>query len=253
MVVPTFLLPQDEGVATKSWNLDQHDPHQLPDLSSHPNFDQPLLYLPPLLSSPPEEISSDSVDIAYGNADYPSLATETRLPFIDPVSLSLHKALHNFRPVSFDYSTLPYGDAFNWSQLKLPIDEEREWYIVAFRSIRKVGSDSVCEFIQLWKIYSFTDSQYSALYNADRLAHEEAVRNGGVSLPIFHIYTSQFKQSRSATSILVWRSTSRNWLEPCNLYLAKPEACNSGSIPAPSRQRHATGGKWIRKIHFRAI
>jgi hypothetical protein len=74
-------------------------------------------------------------------SENPPLTTETRLPDIDPVSLSLHKALHHFRPLSSDYASTPYADAFNWHELELPIDEEREWYCVAFVSKRKDGSN----------------------------------------------------------------------------------------------------------------
>jgi hypothetical protein len=70
------------------------------------------------------------------------LVTETRLPDIDPTSLSLHKALHHFKPLTTDYADTPYALAFNWSELVLPENEEREWYCVVFRSKRKTGSDS---------------------------------------------------------------------------------------------------------------
>jgi hypothetical protein len=55
--------------------------------------------------------------------------------------LSLHKALHHFKPSSPDYAITAYDQAFNWSELRLPKDEEREWYCVVFRSKRKAGSD----------------------------------------------------------------------------------------------------------------
>ena len=45
---------------------------------------------------------------------------------------------------------------------QLPIHVEREWYCVVFRSRRKAESSSL------------------SLYQADREAHEEAVKNGGL-------------------------------------------------------------------------
>ncbi len=44
------------------------------------------------------------------------------------------------RPVSEAYATLPVEDAFDWSDpaAQLPIGE---WYMVAFRSIRRAGAD----------------------------------------------------------------------------------------------------------------
>src|SRR6266545_8169121 len=79
------------------------DPHQLPAFNSQLEFDEPLLYLPPLLSSLPEQYTEIDVEV---NSRFPPVATETRLPNIDPASLSLHKALHAFRPVTLDYATV---------------------------------------------------------------------------------------------------------------------------------------------------
>ncbi|KAJ7096333.1 hypothetical protein C8R44DRAFT_717766 [Mycena epipterygia] len=132
------------------------DPHNVP------TFDEeklaPILYLPPLLSSLPANIPSTPLP------EYPPLVTQTRLPDIDPASLSLHKALHHFKPKNGDYAVTPYSEAFNWDQLVLPENEERDWYCVVFRSKRKAGSDG------------------TSLYDADKKAHEEAVHNGGLLL-----------------------------------------------------------------------
>lgn len=116
----------------------RRDPHEVPSYTDEtflqPTF--PVLYLPPLISSLPNTLPSLPVP-----KEHPPMVTETRLPDIDPVSLSLHKALHYFRPLNNKYASLPYADAFNWSELRLPLLEEREWYCVAFRSKRKEGSD----------------------------------------------------------------------------------------------------------------
>lgn len=40
------------------------------------------------------------------------------------------------------YASVGYEEAFNWDELRLPEEEEREWYCVAFRSLRKPGSES---------------------------------------------------------------------------------------------------------------
>lgn len=114
-----------------------------------PTFDQQslthpsstVLYLPPLLSSLPPGIEVPPVQTVR-----PPLATDSHLPHIDPVSVSLHIALHHFSPLSSQYASLSYAEAFNWSELQLPLDEEREWYAVAFRSKRKPGSDSGREY-----------------------------------------------------------------------------------------------------------
>lgn len=145
---------------------DERDPHQQPTFTQdsfvHPS--QPILYLPPLISSLPKQVSSTPSDASVNtNTNEASVAseqplvltTETRLPDIDPVSLSLHRALHHFRPLNAEYAATPYADAFNWDELRLPEEEEREWYCVAFRSRRKEGSngDGMC-FSKKLKFYN---------------------------------------------------------------------------------------------------
>lgn len=154
-----------------------------------------MLYLPPLLSALPRHITNTNAkEASAGNhefynqyydrttshptgLDIPKLPphpdrlhpTATRLPDIDPASLALHRALHFLKPRD-GFAKLPYAEAFNWGEIGaayrsdgVPRGEiEREWYIVAFRSRRREGSDS------------------APLYEADRLAHEEAVQNGGL-------------------------------------------------------------------------
>ncbi|KAG5653039.1 hypothetical protein H0H81_002556 [Sphagnurus paluster] len=139
----------------------ERDPRVVPSFGSKTltNLQAPIIYLPPLLSSLPDKYPSEP--IASG---HPPLLTEIRLPDIDRASLSLHKALFNFKPIDAEYVNKSYAEAFNWSSLMLPEEEEREWYCVVFRSKRRAGSDN------------------RALYDADEMAHEEAVRNGGLIL-----------------------------------------------------------------------
>ncbi len=120
----------------------RHDPHEIPSFTNDSVQKPvvPILYLPPLISSLPESILAPSVP-REDLDKYPFMVTETRLPDIDPVSLSLHNALHFFRPFDAKYAAQDYASAFNWSELRLPVEEERDWYCVAFRSKRKDGSD----------------------------------------------------------------------------------------------------------------
>lgn len=120
--------------------VEARDPHELPTFTSSTS---PVLYLPPLLSSLPEQLEPVSLE-DNAHPDHPPIRTETRLPDIDPASLSLHKALHKFKPKDAAYASTPYPEAFNWSSLSLPEDEERDWYCVVFRSRRKAGSDGGC-------------------------------------------------------------------------------------------------------------
>ncbi|KAF9566792.1 hypothetical protein CPC08DRAFT_84460 [Agrocybe pediades] len=130
----------DVKSTTSQPNPHAHDPHVLPDFNAE-SSSAPKLYLPPLLSSLPEQYPPLEV-----KPESPPIVTETRLPDIDPASLSLHKALHHFRPMTQDYASVPYANAFNWSELELPIEDEREWYCVVFRSKRMPGRDDICRY-----------------------------------------------------------------------------------------------------------
>ena len=138
---PSALQPED---TLPSLTNEERAAHELPDFEAA-DPTRPILYLPPLLSKLPQPYDKDD-EKDHEPHSHPTepgpLHTETHLPFIDPVSLSLHCALHKFKPVDDKYSSTPYGVSFNWAQLELPEDEERDWYCVAFRSRRKPGSDS---------------------------------------------------------------------------------------------------------------
>jgi hypothetical protein len=120
----------------------RRDPHDLPvfDRDTLTNPSEPILYLPPFLSSlPPAHVNSTSAPTSTGRVPK---ATDSRLPDIDGPSLALHKALHNFTPITEKYASTSYAEAFNWGDLDLPEEDEHEWYCVAFTSIRKPGSES---------------------------------------------------------------------------------------------------------------
>jgi len=138
---PSELRPED---TLSSLTNEERAAHDLPDFEAA-DPTRPILYLPPLLSKLPQKY--DKIDEGdhtphYDLTEPGPLQTETHLPSIDPASLSLHRALHKFKPVDDKYAGTPYGVSFNWAQLELPDDEERDWYCVAFRSRRKPGSDS---------------------------------------------------------------------------------------------------------------
>ena len=119
------------------------NPHDFPvfDKDSLTNPSEPILYLPPFLSSLPHTLVNFSSPTSTGRAPK---ATEAHLPDIDGPSLALHKALHNFTPITEKYASTSYAEAFNWGDLDLPEEDEHEWYCVAFRSIRKPGSENGC-------------------------------------------------------------------------------------------------------------
>ncbi|KAG7098537.1 hypothetical protein E1B28_000473 [Marasmius oreades] len=181
---------------TPSATSSPEDPHQLPVYDSG----APVLYLPPLLSSLPKNVPAVPL-----SSENPPLITETHLPDIDPASLSLHKALHNFHPIDANYASTPYKNAFNWSQLTLPEDEEREWYCVVFRSKRKAGSDGGCQYLFQLVIVVLNSLflPFEALYEADKKAHEEAVRNGGL---IMYWYGIPNQETGMNLATCIWQS-----------------------------------------------
>jgi hypothetical protein len=127
MEAPQSDTQNDIHVPTEA-EKDQH--HSLPDLRGP--LDTPVLYLPPLLSRLPSQDvlplpSSSVVDSAF-RFDKPGISyTKSFLPSIDQASLDLHRALHHFRPTSAGYASRPYAQAFNWDELELPEETEREW------------------------------------------------------------------------------------------------------------------------------
>ena len=49
-------------------------------------------------------------------------------------------ALDRLQPISDRYATLPIEDAFDWSAVGRQLGVG-EWYLVAFRSVRRPGAD----------------------------------------------------------------------------------------------------------------
>lgn len=161
----------------------QRDPHDIPvfDKETLTNPSEPILYLPPFLSSLPHTSSPPKSTSSSGRVPK---ATEAHLPDIDPPSLSLHKALHKFTLITENYAAVSYAEAFNWDELDLPEEDEHEWYCVTFRSLRKRGSENGRQSACLCPTICVLTNPL-VLYEADRAAHEEAVRNGGVCLAMF--------------------------------------------------------------------
>jgi hypothetical protein len=158
------------------------DPHVIPVFNDETltNPGEPILYLPPFLSSLPQTLSSPNPTSSSGRVPKGTVA---HLPDIDHPSLSLHKALHKFTPITENYAAVSYAEAFNWDELDLPEEDEHEWYCVAFRSLRRRGSENGRQSPCLCPTTCVLTNPL-ALYEADRAAHEEAVRNGGVCLVI---------------------------------------------------------------------
>ncbi|TIB77548.1 hypothetical protein E3Q23_01317 [Wallemia mellicola] len=110
---------------------------------------------------------------------------------VDEASKLLSIALTKFRHITDDYAREYYEKAFNWDEIELPLDVEKEFYCVVFRSRRKPDVD--------------TD-----LYTADRLAHEEAVEASQGNL-LMYWFGSASTETRECLATCIW--SSRSWAQ----------------------------------------
>ncbi|CCM05718.1 uncharacterized protein FIBRA_07950 [Fibroporia radiculosa] len=183
---------------------------------SSPN---PILYLPPILSSLPENTLSVEAPV-YIQGSNP-LTTDSRLPSIDTASLALHTELHRFHPITSDYASVPYDLAFNWEDLHLPESAEGEWYCVVFRSKRREGSNS------------------GPLYEADRKAHEEAVQNGGL---LMYWYGTPHPETGANLATCIWQS--RDHAAAAN---HRPHHVRAMRLAAAAYEYYVLERHWLRK------
>ena len=89
--------------------------------------------------------------------------------------------LCDLTPVSDAYARLPVGDAFDWSSVGLGTGE---WYLVAFRSVRRPGADE------------------TRLAYYDELAHQEAAASPG----FVHYFKGPACPDGSCLSFCLWDS-----------------------------------------------
>lgn len=91
--------------------------------------------------------------------------------------------LQRLAPVSEAYATLPVRDAFNWQEASAELGDG-EWYLVAFRSIRRADADE----------------ERLALF--DELAHQEAATSPG----FVHYFKGPQASDGSCLSFCMWQS-----------------------------------------------
>lgn len=91
--------------------------------------------------------------------------------------------LQRLAPVSEGYACLPVASAFNWQDATTELGDG-EWYLVAFRSIRRAGADE--ERLSLF----------------DELAHQEAATSPG----FVHYFKGPAAGDGSCLSFCLWDS-----------------------------------------------
>ena len=92
-------------------------------------------------------------------------------------------ALAALKPVSEAYATLPVAEAFDWTRVARQLGEG-EWYLVVFRSIRRIAADEL-------RLAEFDD----------RAHHEAATAPGFV-----HYFKGPAAKDRSCLSFCMWTS-----------------------------------------------
>ena len=91
--------------------------------------------------------------------------------------------LEQLAPVSESYAALPIADAFNWQDATQELGNG-EWYLVAFRSIRRVDADE------------------ARLTIFDELAHQEAATAPG----FVHYFKGPAATDGSCLSFCLWQT-----------------------------------------------
>jgi len=91
--------------------------------------------------------------------------------------------LERLEPVSERYATLPVADAFTWPDAGTDLGDG-EWYLVAFRSIRR------------------TDADEARLTLYDELAHQEAAASAG----FVHYFKGPRASDGSCLSFCLWQT-----------------------------------------------
>jgi hypothetical protein len=92
-------------------------------------------------------------------------------------------ALAALKPVSEAYATLPVAEAFDWNDVARQLGKG-EWYMVVFRSIRRIAADEI-------RLAEFDD----------RAHHEAASAPGFV-----HYFKGPAASDRSCLSFCMWTS-----------------------------------------------
>jgi hypothetical protein len=91
--------------------------------------------------------------------------------------------LQRLAPVSESYAALPLADAFNWQDASAELGTG-DWYLVAFRSIRR------------------TDADEERLTLFDELAHQEAATSPG----FIHYFKGPAAADGSCLSFCLWQT-----------------------------------------------
>ncbi|KAI8143262.1 hypothetical protein BJV82DRAFT_515429 [Fennellomyces sp. T-0311] len=129
-------------------------------------------------------IHNDTVGPAGWTGETPE-DLEAFIKSLRPVDKALlDKALPHFHTITDDYVHVPLQDAFNWDETakRLGVDAEGDWFIVAFRSVRKADAD------------------HALLFEADARAQQEAINSGG----LLKYWYGDLNEHRECLAMCIW-------------------------------------------------
>ncbi|KAI6175363.1 hypothetical protein M3Y97_00680900 [Aphelenchoides bicaudatus] len=124
----------------------------------------------------PHENESSTTDIAAKSA-----------PHLRPVDFVFAEmALPHLHIITPEYFSTSIEETFNWTEMaeRLGAEWEGDWFIVAFRSVRKATACS------------------EALYQADEKAHQEAIESGG----LLKYWYGTLNEHRQCLAMCIWSS-----------------------------------------------
>ncbi|KAJ3064553.1 hypothetical protein HDU98_012041 [Podochytrium sp. JEL0797] len=134
-----------------------------------------------------EQALQNSGAVIRNNTIHPKSSDTDSSLQIRPVDLALvERGLDHFHAVTEDYFHASLPDCFNWDEVaeRLGSEWEGEWFLVAFRSVRNHFADA------------------KQLYDADALAHSEALESGG----LLKYWYGSLNEKRECLAMCIWSS-----------------------------------------------
>ncbi|KAI8074495.1 hypothetical protein BC940DRAFT_249211 [Gongronella butleri] len=108
---------------------------------------------------------------------------ESYVADLRPVDHALLDVLDQFHVVTDNYAHADIESAFNWDEVAAElVDWEGDWFIVAFRSVRKAQADN------------------QLLFEADAKAQEEAIHSGG----LLKYWYGDLNHHRECLAMCIW-------------------------------------------------
>ncbi|KAJ3011830.1 hypothetical protein HKX48_006627 [Thoreauomyces humboldtii] len=146
-------------------------------------------------------------------------------PPLEPADRLLESLLRlHLRPTTPSYRTSPLATSFSWSDVAahLPLELDKTFYVVAFRSVRSEHAHA------------------PTLYDADALAHEEARTSGGI---LSYWYGDLDGDTRRCLAMCVW--ADREWARKA---VHGPRHARAMRLASTMYETYSLERYWLRKV-----